>query len=140
MNNNNKPKQSKGSLLPILAILAFLLLRSTRGDPQKLAVIAPLIVLFCVIAVISAARKKGGAKPAAKRSAQPAPARAGGAVPRAGRRGDEAEEAVRCHHSSGKQKYIEQLDGYLSAGLIDRDEYRVLKERYEKLDLPDDYH
>lgn len=53
---------------------------------------------------------------------------------------DEAEEAIHCEHRSGKQKYLEQIDGYLRTGLIDRNEYRVLKERYSRLDIPDDYH
>ena len=45
-----------------------------------------------------------------------------------------------CAHSLGKEKYIQQLDNYLKAGLIDRAEYKVMKERYEKLDIPEDYH
>ena len=35
---------------------------------------------------------------------------------------------------------MEQLDSFLKTGLIDREEYRVLKERYMSLDIPDDYH
>ena len=55
-------------------------------------------------------------------------------------RAAEAEEAIHCSHLSGKQKYIQQLDSYLKNGIIDRAEYKVLRERYEKLDIPDDYH
>ena len=51
-----------------------------------------------------------------------------------------SEEAVHCAHSRGKQKYLEQIDSFLANGVIDKAEYRVLKERYEKLDLPDDFH
>ena len=50
------------------------------------------------------------------------------------------EEAINCSHSTGRTKYLEQIDGYLKNGLIDRSEYNSLKARYEKLDIPDDYH
>lgn len=52
----------------------------------------------------------------------------------------EAEEAIHCAHLTGRAKYLEQLDSFLSTGLIDREEYRVLKNRYMSLDIPDDYH
>ena len=50
------------------------------------------------------------------------------------------EEAIDCAHTTGKAKYIEQIDGYLKTGLIDRAEYNALKARYERLNIPDDYH
>ena len=52
----------------------------------------------------------------------------------------EAEEAIHCAHLTGRAKYMEQLDSFLRTGLIDREEYRVLKERYMSLDIPDYYH
>ena len=52
----------------------------------------------------------------------------------------EAEEAIHCAHLTGRAKYLEQLDSFLKTGLIDREEYRVLRERYMSLDIPDDYH
>ena len=50
------------------------------------------------------------------------------------------EEAINCAHSTGREKYLEQIDGYLKTGLIDRAEYNALKARYERLNIPDDYH
>ena len=62
-------------------------------------------------------------------------------VPRsAGVKAPETEDAITCEHHTGREKYLRQLDSYLQAGLIDRAEYRTLKERYEKLDIPEDYH
>lgn len=61
-------------------------------------------------------------------------------IPQARKRYTETEEAIHCTHSRGKQKYLEQIDSFLSNGIIDKDEYRVLRERYENLDLPDDFH
>ncbi len=60
------------------------------------------------------------------------------AVP--GKTREETEEALRCEHKRGKEKYLEQIDGYLKTGLIDRTEYKILRERYSKLNIPDDYH
>ena len=52
----------------------------------------------------------------------------------------EAEEAIHCSHLTGRAKYMEQLEGYLKSGLIDRNEYKVLKEKYMNMEIPDDYH
>lgn len=53
---------------------------------------------------------------------------------------DAAEEPLHCSHSRGKEKYYEQLDSFLKNGLIDKAEYRLLKERYSRLEIEDDYH
>ena len=50
------------------------------------------------------------------------------------------EEALNCSHSTGRAKYLEQIDSFLRNGLIDRTEYNVLKARYERLNIPEDYH
>jgi len=44
----------------------------------------------------------------------------------------EKEQVVKRTYSTGSEKYIHQLDEYLANGLIDKNEYRVLKKRYEK--------
>lgn len=50
------------------------------------------------------------------------------------------EETISCTHSRGREKYIHQLDGFLATGLIDRTEYSMLKERYDKLNIPENMH
>ena len=52
----------------------------------------------------------------------------------------EEEEALHCEHLTGRAKYMQQLEGYLRSGLIDRAEYKVLKEKYMKMEIPEDYH
>ena len=52
----------------------------------------------------------------------------------------ESEAALHCDHRRGKEKYLQQLDNYLASGLIEREEYRVLRARDEKLEIDDDYH
>ncbi|MBQ9248911.1 MAG: hypothetical protein IJ179_00915 [Oscillospiraceae bacterium] len=61
-------------------------------------------------------------------------------VPRAVKPPAESEDALHCDHRRGKEKYLQQLDNYLASGLIEREEYRVLRARYEKLEIDDDYH
>ena len=95
------------------------------------------------------AAAKGAARPQqavrTREAARPAPARSAAAKPRPSIRlhapdQPEAEEAIHCAHLTGRAKYLEQLDSFLRTGLIDREEYRVLKNRYMSLDIPDDYH
>lgn len=92
---------------------------------------------------------KGAARPQqavrTREAARPAPARSAAVKPRPSIRlhapdQPEAEEAIHCAHLTGRAKYLEQLDSFLRTGLIDREEYRVLKNRYMSLDIPDDYH
>ena len=95
------------------------------------------------------AAAKGAARPQqavrTRETARPAPARSAAVKPRPSIRlhapdQPEAEEAIHCAHLTGRAKYLEQLDSFLRTGLIDREEYRVLKNRYMSLDIPDDYH
>ena len=55
-------------------------------------------------------------------------------------RDDVSEQAIKCTHPRGREKYIHQLDNFLSNGIIDKSEYRVLKERYDKLNIPENMH
>ena len=117
-----------------------------RTSPQTLLValaslICLLVMLVSLISIVAHAaggRRESASRPASRPAARrPAPARAGKAFPQAmGRQ----EEAIHCEHERGKDKYLEQLDGYLKTGLIDRSEYRVLRERYERINIPDNYH
>ena len=38
----------------------------------------------------------------------------------------------------GREKYYAQLDSFLKNGIIDLDEYNFMRERYAKMDIPDD--
>ena len=143
MNNRNN-KNTKKSMIPglivLAAVLAFNLVDGAAdGNPLLIvAVLGGVIVLLIIAVTVAAAKKattRGGAAERPVRSV-PASARRASAFSHP----DEQEEAIRCSHVRGKQKYIEQLDSYLKNGIIDKAEYRVLKERYEKLELPDDYH
>ena len=38
----------------------------------------------------------------------------------------------------GREKYYAQLDSFLKNGIIGRDEYKFMRERYARMDIPDD--
>lgn len=51
-----------------------------------------------------------------------------------------SEQAVGCQHAAGREKYLRQLDDHLKNGLIDRAEYKLLRERYLRMDIDEDVH
>ena len=146
-NNNNNKKKGKGYLAPAVILFALLSVIGEIGEmvrPEALiAVLVGAVILVVILATVNAVKKHSGGVTAARSSA---PARSAArptahtAARPASRGVERAEEAVHCHHSTGKQKYLEQLDTFLANGIIDKAEYRLLKERYSKLDIEDDYH
>ncbi len=140
MNSNRKNSNKKSSVFPfVLLVILFSALRNT-ADREMQVILTGIFAAVLFLALIPVFARKKNAKAGREEKAAPVRAAEDRRQPARGGKEKESEEAVRCHHSRGKEKYIEQLDGYLKAGLIDRAEYRVLRERYEKLDLPDDYH
>ncbi len=165
----NKKKKNEGSKRgTITAVLVWAVMYTVyrikaenvileKGDILRLAFpILLALVTAGIINAVKAARKKNSAAQASPHPAQasPRPAQASPhgktAQPRpaaaAQRRAPTAavrpqsEQAVHCAHSRGKEKYIEQLDGFLANGIIDRAEYNLMKARYSKLEIEDDYH
>ena len=43
-----------------------------------------------------------------------------------------AERAVRSELTQGGDRYLRQLDEYLKNGIIDREEYKILKKRHQQ--------
>ena len=147
MNQNNKKKGSRFAAIPGLIFLVIMLVMSNSDEPEiTLASIAVVIAIaaFVVIGSTLSAAKKGAA---AKKALQTRPVqtrmpsfeKTPAAARRSTHRG-EAEEAVHCAHSRGKEKYLEQLDGFLANGIIDKAEYKLMRDRYSRLQIEDDYH
>ena len=140
---NRKNSDSKKSMVPGLVVLAAVLVFNViadAADDGMTAIIAAvsvavvgLVVAITVVAVKKAASRGG----TAERPVRPAaPARPGARIPLSAER----EEAIHCAHLTGREKYMEQINSFLKNGLIDRAEYNALRERYSKLNIPDDYH
>jgi hypothetical protein len=152
-NKNSKQPMKKSSVLTMLIIVIVIMISAGVLDddaaiPGILTVLLTVVIVSVSLILGRKANGKGGKSASASKQPtvelnRPFP------TPKPGKQTSalfrhkdehEAEEAVGCHHSTGKEKYIEQLDSYLKAGLIDKAEYKVMKERYSKLEIPDDYH
>ena len=139
-NKNNKQPPGKGIMAFTWILIAVItaVIAANDGDTSILSV-AIVIVTVVLVILIDRAKTANASRPTVELH-RPYPQPKAKQTAAILRHRDEAEEAVTCAHATGKEKYIQQLDSYLKAGLIDKNEYRIMKERYEQLDLPDDYH
>ena len=136
------------SLVVMLGVVAAIMISAAASDPDAIIpAVATMVIVASIVAVVLASNKmkadKGGKtktavplnrpypQPTAVKAKQPA---------RVFQHRDEAEEANTCAHHSGKEKYLEQVEGFYRNGLIDRDEYKTLRAKYEQMDIPEDYH
>lgn len=129
-------KTKKGGVL-ILALIFIILpelfnLIEMLDDGPDAGFIVPVIALVIIIAVViltKALTKKSKAE-----RQQPAQTSQAVSLPMVKR---DREEAIHCTCRHGREKYIYQAQQFYKTGIIDREEYRVLRERYEKLELPE---
>ena len=148
MRNNKKNQQplTKGTATIIWVIVAAIMVFAGAGDGDALIpAVATMVIVSAILIITTVANKKKANKDGARKQTvelnRPFP------TPKTGkqtaailRHSDEAEEAISCQHLTGKEKYIQQLDSYLKAGLIDKAEYKIMKDRYSRLEIPEDYH
>ena len=147
MNRKQKQPMSKNSAIVMVGVVAAIMISAMAEDPDAIipAVVTIVVVASIAAAVVASNKTKAGKsgkktdvelhrpfpQPTAMKTKQPS---------RILQHADEVEEAITCAHRSGKQKYLEQIEGFYKNGLIDREEYKTLRAKYEMLDLPDDYH
>ena len=141
MNNKNRRNSAGSGSLGIGIIAAVILLNAVTGTAIGARSVGLIIaVLFLGILGFGIAfvlvKKKGGATKGSAYHADRAREKAKHIFMRE----EFEEQAVKCTHPRGKEKYITQLDNFLSTGLIDKKEYQVLKARYEKLNIPENMH
>ena len=110
--------------------------------------------LILIIKLLTGSREKAGPTPAyhASRTVSRASKASGKTVSKKNtavrtttsvngvNRGDVSAQAISCAHKNGKDKYLEQIEGFLKNGLIEKNEYDVLYARYKKLHISDNYH
>ena len=142
MNNRNRKNNTSSSTLGIgiIALVMLLNMATGVGIGNFTSLIASVVILGAVgiLVGILYAKKKGGVKKGSVYSSERARESAKRMFMR--EEYEQKEKAVKCTHPRGREKYIRQLDNFLSTGLIDKKEYQVLKSRYEKLNIPDDMH
>ena len=128
--NTGKSGKKGSGAGPLALFLLVLILSGFSQATDTFQYMRPLIFVMVAVTVFALVqfekkKKAAGQKPGAA------------AV---GKRRPHEEQAVTCSHKTGKEKYMEQLDSFYRAGLIDRAEYKTLRERYARLELPEDYH
>ena len=142
MTNRERARTSNKSALSVyvvvLAILLVNALNLSAGNENLVIYITVIVVIALVWFAVAytLAKKKSGGKTASIYNSERAKEKAKQIFMRE----EFEEQAVKCSHPRGKEKYIAQLNNFLANGLIDKAEYRVLKERYEKTQVPDDMH
>lgn len=132
-NNSNKPnKNSKlASELVWLILLVLLIVgKVSRGIGGPVFVVIGLFAAVTVL-VLSIARKKStAARPSESESSPAAPQRP--MRPSAPAREYYDSDCMRASTGHDHDRRAEQLDAFLEDGLITKEEYAMMQERYEK--------
>lgn len=142
---NNKKQNNPGLLVCLLAIIAAsfgstivkTLNGLFKGSHSSDAIIGFSVVLGIIVVLVAvAATKEKRGKAAGNVQMQ----KAKEILIQNMRKAAAGEEAVSCQHETGKNRYIAQLDEFLKNGLIEKEEYNIMRRKYENLDIADDYH
>ena len=135
-------KKDSKRIVGLLIIIAAVAIGTIAGieDVDIVDYIITAAILFFMIRTFLVLRKRSSTTTGSKKAQSAKWEKLAQKVPAASKEYSGTEEAIHCAHSRGKQKYLEQIESFLANGIIDKEEYRLLKERYEKLDLPDDFH
>ena len=129
--NKNK-KKNEFSILPIIFIIAVFImsnLRSTASGSAAviIAVVAVIAVIVIIVSVLGKVKKFAGSS--AQRAEQLEKLFAGKDTPK--------EEAITCSCKHGRDKYLSQADEWYKNGLIEKEEYRLLRKHYQEIELPE---
>ena len=133
-------KKKSNRLGGIIAIIfVFLAGLANVGVNEELLGSIVVIVVFAGIIIAAAkprAKKKKGAAPSAKRHPLERKDVPPLEVPQSRGRGDDAycvvcENTGEDHFAHDKAERIKQLDDFLKNGIIDKNEYRIIRERYK---------
>ena len=128
--NNKKKSDPKSAIIVLVIVIA----AAMFGAVEDGNYIAPAVVLGITLVLVfasAASKKKKTEDRTLKRMSEhevktPAFSAHG-----------EREEALHCTCAKGKQRYLDQAAMFYRNGLIDRDEYKAMCERYNKLELPE---
>ena len=144
----SRQPMSNTSLVVMVGVIAAIMISAAASDPDAIIpAVTTIIMVAAIVTAVIASKKAKADKSGRKETAVPLhrpfpqPTAVKTRPPaRVLRHADEAEEVISCAHKSGKEKYLEQVEGFYKNGLIDRAEYKILREKYENMDIPEDYH
>ena len=132
-NNSNKPnKNSKlASELVWLILLVLLIVgKVSRGIGGPVFVVIGLFAAVTVLVLSIARKKSSAARPSESESSPAAPQRP--MRPSAPAREYYDSDCMRASTGHDHDRRAEQLDAFLKDGLITKEEYTMMQERYEK--------
>lgn len=133
MNSDDKKKKKKPTPYAlILVVLAVLFNIAADADALSIGIFAVFAVIFAVVtAAVIIAKKLLGAKSGERSTTSPgkaaAPQREAALHFDSSKERSEGKYAAYDHDTAHR---LEQLDSFLKNGIIDKKEYRLLKERY----------
>ena len=120
MNSQNaNQKKKKGNPIVLALVLAYVVITAAVGElgTDILAVIIGPVIVAVIIAAVVISKKKGS----------------GSAQVHSHDRIEKSKDAVyKPSNCKGIEHWVTQLDGFLAAGIIEKDEYKVLLNSYRK--------
>lgn len=132
--NNDRRKNKKYNPLGVIAAIVIIFLAEFADSAEGLGILIFIAVIVC-IAVLLVRKLKPKATGTASTEQPHSKGRHISFVPEIHLHSDGSE----CVNTlRGREKYYAQLDSFLKNGIIDRDEYKFMRERYARMDIPDD--
>ena len=133
---NNDRKKKKQNPLGVIAAIVIVFLAEFADSADGIAALIFIAVIAGVAVLLVKKLKPKAAATARESTEQPrSEGRHISFVPEIHLHSDGSE----CVNTlRGREKYYAQLDSFLKNGIIDRSEYRFMRERYAKMDIPDD--
>ena len=129
----NKKKQQGTPWTGVVVVLLGVIMAAAEGALPFLVI----AVIAAVVCIVNAAAKKKPDAAAADRAGAAKRMSAHEMNSRANSVHGGESAAIRCTCSKGKQRYLDQAAMFYKNGFIDRAEYNLMCERYNKLDLPE---
>ena len=134
--NNDRKKNKKYNPLGVIAAIVVVFLAEFADSAEGLGILIFIAVIAGVAVLLVNKLKPKASTSAAASTEQPhSEGRHISLVPEIHLHSDGSE----CVNTlRGREKYYAQLDSFLKNGIIDRDEYKFMRERYARMDIPDD--
>ena len=131
---NKDRKKKKQNPLGVIAAIVIIFLAEFADSAEGVGILI-FIAVIVGIAVLLVNKLKPKAEAAASTEQPRSEGRHVSFVPEIHLHSDGSE----CVNTlRGREKYYAQLDSFLKNGIIDRDEYKFMRERYARMDIPDD--
>ena len=111
--------------------------RELDADAVAIILAGIIFAVGIIAAIVAAVKKSRVTTPTVKNSRVTTPA-AVRAKEHELKEHPNSNAAIRCTCAKGRQRYLDQADMFLKNGLIDKNEWRAMRERYMKMEIPEE--